>query len=130
MSIESNVERINWTSVAALTDEPQDQDFWEPWQPKIGDRVRVRLNGECRFETSGFNRYGVPSKRYPTHREWENGKTGTVIPCRFITSHGFCSHASDGRGHWIVVQYDIVEDHPDINTIAGHYAAVELEPIT
>jgi hypothetical protein len=22
-------------------------DIWEPWQPVIGQRVQVRLNGEC-----------------------------------------------------------------------------------
>ncbi len=116
-----------WTPVAPLTDEPQDQGFWEPQQFKIGDRVRVRLNGECRFETLGMNSLGVMSKPGLLHRAWEDGKTGTVIPCRYIASRGFCEHASDGRGHKIVVQYDTAEIHPDISTDTGHYAAVELE---
>jgi hypothetical protein len=117
----------NWTPVTLLSDEPQDQTFFEPWQPKIGDRVRVRLNGECRFETFGMNRHGILSERKPSHREWEDGKTGTVVLCRWIAEDGYC--LSDRWGHGIVIEYDTEVNRPDIFAKAGHYAACELEPL-
>lgn len=36
-----------WEPVEPLTDEPADAAFWAPQEFRVGDRVRVRLSGEC-----------------------------------------------------------------------------------
>ncbi len=46
---------------------------WEPWQPAVGDRVRVRLSGECRWDRDGI------AQDDPGHdEEMLDGLLGTV----------------------------------------------------
>jgi hypothetical protein len=110
---------INWTPVTPLSDEPQDLAYWEPWQPKIGDRVRVRLSGECLVKGPAMS--AETGKRYlcDGHPEWENGVTGVVSVCRSGRCDGFSRHK-------VVVEFA----HPDGRPWMGHFAACELEKIS
>lgn len=45
-------------------------DIWEPWTPRIGERVRVRISPECRDHARSM---------YPDYLEAVQGQTGTVI---------------------------------------------------
>lgn len=36
-----------WEAVTPLTDDPENAAWWAPPALKVGDRVRVRLSGEC-----------------------------------------------------------------------------------
>lgn len=36
-----------WVEVQPLVDDAEQRAFWEPWSPKIGDRVRYRWRPEC-----------------------------------------------------------------------------------
>lgn len=45
-------------------------DFWEPWQPKVGDRVRVRVSSECQQHPHSID---------VDTRDGVDGLTGTVM---------------------------------------------------
>ena len=60
---------------------PSDLDRpWEPWTPKVGDRVRIRLNGECAQNWPHDYAYGgnCPGVRRIGHDEREHDRTGTI----------------------------------------------------
>ncbi len=65
-------------------------DFWEPWQPQVGQRVRVRPSAECPYFTPDQpeylvgvviqvnpveseqlrHRYGIQAEIWPGGRWW------------------------------------------------------------
>ena len=112
----------DWTPVAPLTDESPDQGFWEPQQFKIGDRVRVRLNGECNVTGPVRETPASPIVHGPVHLAYQNGMEGTVTPCVPKCTGGGV-HAT---GHHIGVDYL----HSSGWLHHGHFAACELEPLT
>jgi len=112
----------DWMPVAPLTDEPQAPAFWEPWQFKIGDRVRVRLNGECNVTGPVRETPASPIVHGPGHLAYQNGMKGTVTPC----ATGCTGGGAHATGHPIRVDYL----HPSGWLHHGHFAACELEPLT
>lgn len=86
-------------------------DYWEPWQPAVGDRVRVRLSGECGRMESG--RY-VHTHIMPG----ADGHSGIVI-----------STNAGGDQHPYHVRFD--EPYLAYGTLvlSNVYAAIELEPL-
>ena len=91
--------------------ETAENRFFEPWTPKIGQRVRVRLSGECQF-------WGH------RHVFREDGAIATVeriVPLDRNHGHG----------------YEVLFDKPwpcdpndsDTQLIGSPYAAIELEPV-
>jgi hypothetical protein len=64
----------------AGTGDPQEGDgvgVWEPWKPKLGDRVRVHLSAECRQEWPAESSYPRHPKIIGHVWEWD-GLVGTV----------------------------------------------------
>jgi hypothetical protein len=112
----------NWTPVQPLSDEPQGQAYWEPWTPKIGDRVRVRLSGECNVSGPVRETPSSPIVHGPGHPAYQNGIEGTVTFCDPKCTGGG-AHAT---GHRVRVDYL----HPSGWLHHGHFAACELEKIS
>lgn len=99
-------------------------EFWEPWHPKVGDRVRVHVSGECTFHHLGNGHITPEHDLLDVIRsgglggpgfQGANGSVGTV--------QHICSD-DDGDGHLYYVS----------DTEAGHwkqvddfFAAIELE---
>src|SRR5690349_16098534 len=57
--------------------------FWEPWQPEEGDRVRLRINPECRGYRSAIAAAVLfegdeAEEVWIQHGEREAGQTGVV----------------------------------------------------
>lgn len=114
-------------------------EFWEPWQPEIGQRVRVKLNGECQVEAHGAappptvsddelrsmmqagedvaNRY-YRDEWITGHPEVVNGVSGTVTSV---------DRRSDMAGHYYRVMFDQTVEPGAL--IGIDLAAVELEAI-
>ena len=95
-------------------------DFYEPWTPEVGQRVRVRISAECQVRPdpgSGADRSGVIG-----HVEWEDGLTGVVMP------HPV-GEAMAAQGHRYMVKWDQERILDDERFNASPYAAIELEPI-
>ena len=105
-------------------------DIWEPWVPAVGDRVQVRLNGECRLlfgcalnhndgplvSLNGGPRIG--------HDDIEHGAIGTVLRILGTYFQGRATRI-DEHGH----RFCVVFDAPRGPWWGSTYAAVELEPI-
>ena len=103
---------------------PSDLDRpWEPWAPRIGDRVRVRLNGECREVFKSRNKRTGDVIHDLPHAQEHNGLTGTVIerpshlPARKNGAHCF---------------FVLLDDPPTSSpwggtTTMAPFAAIELE---
>jgi hypothetical protein len=91
-------------------------EFWEPWAPATGARVRIRLSGECEHDPA-----------------WLDGLPGTVI--EVIEPGEWASYLSfrdcepvhiDVRGH----RFAVVPDHPaNARGCFCWLAAIELEPL-
>lgn len=99
-------------------------DFYEPWHPEVGQRVRVRLSGECNLPT----RAGTPSAHMqPGHDVKFDGLIGTVTDRSLICDDD--REFLDHYGHLYEVEFDI----PVLigNTVfqAEDLAAIEIEPI-
>lgn len=93
---------VRWTPVEPLSDEPRLIDYWEPWEPKVGDRVSVRITLECPI---------LPKDGH------EMVGTGTVLA---INSQPV------EPGHFYEVAGEGEQGDPDY-VYFGHCAAVELE---
>lgn len=104
-----------WEAVTPLVDEPAQQAYWHDF--KVGDRVRVRLSGECRTTGPGV-RVEQPNLVVEgiLHPDWVDGVEGTVGTCPHSKCDGF-------NGHHIVVLYPA----PNGMSWMGHFAACELE---
>ena len=93
-----------------------DSEFWEPWAPVIGARVRVRLSSECDLHVMAAD---------PAVVNKMDGQTGRVI----------ARVSGVRKGH----PYDVAIDRPfrAVHAVtkregvvrSGLFAAVELEPI-
>lgn len=98
-------------------------EFWEPWTPKIGQRVRVVLSGECQMQGSSDSPKEQLRGEAHGGEKW-NGKTGTVVRINWRPE-------LTRQGHRFTVDWDEPE------WISGwprgikgdNYAAIELEPL-
>lgn len=82
-------------------DQPPDA-LWQPWQPKPGDRVRVRLSGECRAELPpecAGRLYGLVF----AHEGIPDGVTGTVVA---MEGYGPNLAHFERIGHTTAVSFD------------------------
>jgi hypothetical protein len=92
--------------------------FWEPWQPEVGARVRVRYPGECNVD---WGSVGDRLGEYPGHPEEFDGVTGRVFQ---IDPHY--------GAHKYAVLFDLpvaVVRKDDAKARGAHFAAIELEPL-
>lgn len=89
----------------------QTSEYWEPWQPTLGDRVRVQLNQECEFWAH-------------KPESWDDGGIGIVtriVPLDRNAGHGY---EVTFEKPW---PFDPAD--PDHQVVSSPYAAAELEPI-
>lgn len=96
----------------------------EPWTPRVGDRVRVVINPECRLRPHPES-YEPATAGLLGHYPFENGRVGTVV---------LPENAVDGdaeyfaaQGHPYLVEYDIPFVVADFTCTMDFYAACELE---
>lgn len=106
--------------------------WWKPWTPKVGDRVRVRVNMECSY---------CLDPHFPKCYDMalsDDGRTGTV----YDVGHDRCScrwedeedgPSEDHLGHDVWIKWDERRsyDEPVLEGIPfdAHFAASELEPL-
>mgnify|MGYP000203373348 CR=1 FL=1 len=92
--------------------------YWEPWTPKVGDWVQVRLSPECEF-------------RCPNGCDWhEFTSTGDIGQVDFISSgeYPICAIENGQCGtRWYNSSW--MESHPYCIGEVGWFAAAELTPI-
>lgn len=105
-----------------MTDE---QRFYEPWAPAVGQRVRVRLSGECQAPVQpDTNFYRVITKG---HHELIDGVTGEVCVHPDLNGSGdlYAEH-----GHFYDVRFDhgIKIPGTPFVMVGDTFAAIELEP--
>jgi hypothetical protein len=101
---------------------------WEPWQPAVGVRVRVRVSPECAEA-------GHLDPNNPEEWGWLSRDTGVVVA---VGDARFRSYFPGG--HWYAVEMD---DHRDLRERVGcgvildpdditpndWYSALELSPL-
>lgn len=85
------------------------EPVWEPWVPEVGQRVRVRLNGECPCPHCGYSHTLANSPDIVT----VTGVDGLAI-CKS------CHRVVD-NGHRFAVRAD--------DGTHGMLAAIEMEPV-
>ena len=96
-------------------------EFWEPWQPEIGQRVRIRLSAEC-------NVSWCDDRYRDGHPIEADGATGTVVKDR-------PDPPLWGATHPYVVVFDepivapLFADGRESMWHGNYFAAIELEPI-
>jgi hypothetical protein len=93
-------------------------EFWEPWVPAVGQRVRVRFTSECRARPHTDSPQG--DLAMPGHFAWEDGVTGVVTYDQIDTIQ---------QGHRFMVRWDTVRDHRGYRLTGAVYAAAELRPL-
>lgn len=105
---------MDWQPSVVLVDEDEPR-YVEPWQPRIGQRVRVRLSGEC----TG----GAEQRHIPAHGDC-NGLIGTVLEFGRAGTLTLGATELFERGHRYYVEFG------DGGWFApgGIFAAIELEP--
>lgn len=105
-------------------------DWFRPWTPKPGDRVRVRVSLECRYCLDP--RFTACYERALA----DDGRTATV----YDVGHAECicqievdDGGPDHQGHDIWVAWDERREYDDpfLEGVPfdAHFAATELEPI-
>lgn len=113
--------------------------YWEPWQPQPGQRVRIRLSGECQAQfISGYSDLAVLGASFQRnfkdsgHVPEEDGAEGTVVTSGVLGRLREVVSVPDTRSsHPYVVQFEPWLPTPSVGGTlrAAAYAACELEPI-
>lgn len=104
-----------WTEVTPLVDDAPNRSYWP--QFKVGDRVRVRLSGECQVEGEWRNHGNMDFETgvYRGHPDHSNGLVGVV------------NHTSErypGHPYRVGLKCPCL---PVGKKHAGYFAACELE---
>ena len=97
-----------------LEDDEHDTAPWEPWTPRVGDRVRVRLSGECKGSDWATG-CGI------SHAWLCDGETAVVVNVIPLVSHGI-EVRMDRMADWKLDGY--------LYRAFAAYAAAELEPLS
>jgi hypothetical protein len=89
-------------------------EIYEPWVPRVGDRVRIRLSPEC-----AVGREQLPRGHDPSI-DGALGSVEAVIAVPHIAGHRFI----------VIFDFDPALPPEDRDPLGGGaYAAAELEPI-
>lgn len=103
--------------------EQAEQRFYEPWQPTVGQRVRVRLSGECRRKlTDGVGKQ--IGRRFGHHESFDG--IGGVVTSPLFASHSE-PNSSQGHPYLVLFESDVTIDGHEC--VGDYFAAIELEPI-
>lgn len=93
---------------------------WEPWEPKVGDLVRVRLSSECSMQFWELGKDGQPDREQTVGHHWAaDGEAGVV---RSICRAPFGPLGLPSRGHSYQVE-------SMLDGVLIYYAASELIPL-
>lgn len=114
-----------WEAVEPLTDTPEQREYFQSF--KVGDRVRVRLSGECQApwgELPWRNKLGAIGR--DGHLVGENHRSGTVRTCPTRD----CPLCQGALGHNVAIAYDESFFEEGCEWPGGHYAPAELEPLS
>lgn len=91
--------------------------YWQPWAPKVGDRVRVRLSAECLAHELAAD---------PAVVRQIDGQHGVVL--------SVSQTARPGHPYWVRIAAPFPAAHPRTGypgvVTSGVFAATELEPLT
>lgn len=104
---------------------PSDLDRpWEPWAPRVGDRVRINRSGECDMpgEPGSWKDYHKIRGHSPTIDGVEGVIWGVMAPSLFFAD----------RGHRFTVRFANGFVFPQQLNQTWHFdtfAAIELEPL-
>ena len=101
-------------------------EYWEPWQPEVGQRVRVHLSGECqRLMETRVERLPFGGRELTGHPQEMDGVTGIVVPIE-----PWMDITAD---HPYVVRFDEPLRLPEYGVgrcLGTVFAAIELEPVS
>lgn len=113
-----------------IADAPPDTP-WEPWQPKIGQRVRIRLSRECDMRLdpdAGVVRRGDARAGDPAHNPDEDGRLG-VVERHIEPGKSPSGDDSLRHGHAWFVRWVVPMKVGRGSYSGADYAACELEPL-
>ena len=101
------------TPDTTLDESTKSREFFEPWHPEVGQRVRVRLSGEC---------------RRPLHPEAPARAEGGVEYGHPEEFDGAIGRVSDAlKVYGLIAGFDYIQEVLDWNAKYGHYYNVEME---
>ena len=95
--------------------------FWQPWRPQFGQRVRLRLSGECERVWPCCN----AEDKVVGHPEVVGGATGTVT---FCPAHINCASKYPDHPYLVRLDQTVMCPHGQA-IVAAHFAALELDPL-
>lgn len=100
----------------------------EPWAPKVGDRVRVRVSPECGWvspvsywDAESNKEVSLGEGRFGHAVSEENGRVGTIE--RRLSAYDYAP-----PHHSWLVRWDAC--HPDLGWFCTPLATWEIEPLT
>lgn len=118
-----------WTQVSPWFEEPSEMKVGRVWTPKVGDRVRVRLSGECLATAepdSVATRMGEPRWHRDAPSDGFTGEVVEIDSVPFLAMQGHRYHVMWDRCYWWKGPGSILEEC----TVTGdEYAAIELDPL-
>lgn len=107
-------------ALAAFWDRESDEPtYWEPWKPKVGDRVEVRVSGECGWRGDPGS---AAEQRGEGHPAWMDGKTGEVVEID-------PTPGAAAVGHRYLIDWDVPHVEGWRTFVGSAYAAAELLPL-
>lgn len=100
-------------------------EFWEPWVPQVGQRVRLVKRAECVCVVCGQDGHALKPGQ-PRRKGPQVGTVRAIYPNSSITSASSCRHGGQ-LGHRFRVEMDQMRNPPGCPGWA--FAAIELEPL-
>jgi|SRR3990167_4743505 len=98
----------------------EEREFYEPWVPEVGDKVRLRFSPECRCLVCGGPGHSEDSEDFLGKRLL--GTVRYIYPRGYRSSPG-CGH-SGNNGH----RFSVTAEDADW-TYSGLVAACEMEKV-
>lgn len=109
---------MNHPPMITLTNE----ESWEPWTPKVGDRARIRITGECELRyIKGCLHESLGNVGHPLSYD---GVEGTVVG---VDSAGF--YAERGHRFWVRTESRVDVGDGFLTKRYDNWAAIELIPL-
>lgn len=101
-------------------------DYWEPWQPSIGDQVRARVSAECpvrgTMKSSVSGSTIVESMQHPMELD---GAIGTVT----VVHDSSSAWNPPDAAHRFIVELEPPVWIAEGRIVRAVFAAIELEPV-
>src|SRR5688572_8066331 len=110
---------VPWTSHGCTRGWWAMSDFYEPWEPRVGDYVEITPGPECQIQgtpNSPQSRLGITRG----HAAWETGRRGYVREIRMSEDD---PHGLVRQGHRFLVRWDEAFTLGDRPIFGASYAA-------